>query len=35
LHELFTDQVNLVQASYGGRRRMLMFTPGTGAKPLP
>jgi hypothetical protein len=35
MNESFTDQVNLVQASYGGRRRMLMFTPRTGVKPLP
>ena len=35
LNESFADQVNLVQASYGGRRRMLLFTRGTGAKPLP
>ena len=26
LSELFTDQVNIVQASYGGRRRTLLFT---------
>ena len=26
LTELFTDQVNIVQASYGGRRRTLLFT---------
>lgn len=35
LTEVFSDQVNLVQASYGGRRRMLLFTPRDGAKPLP
>ena len=35
LTEVFSDQVNLVQASYGGRRQMLMFTPRTGVKPLP
>ena len=26
LSEIFTDQVNIVQASYGGRRRTLLFT---------
>ena len=35
LNESFADQVNLVQANYGGRRQMLLFTPGTGVKPLP
>ena len=34
LTELFTDQVNIVQASYGGRRRTLLFTPSDGAKVL-
>jgi hypothetical protein len=35
LTEVFADQVNLVQANYGGRRRMILFTPRDGAKPLP
>jgi hypothetical protein len=35
LNEVFADQVNLVKASYGGRRQMLLFTPRDGAKPLP
>ena len=35
LNELFADQVNLVQANYGGRRQMLLFTPRTGVRPLP
>ena len=34
LTELFTDQVNIVQATYGGRRRTLLFTPTDGAKVL-
>jgi hypothetical protein len=35
LTEVFPDQVNIVQASYDGRRRTLLFTPRDGAKPLP
>ena len=35
LNEVFADQVNLVQASYGGRRQMLLFTPRDGVKRLP
>jgi hypothetical protein len=34
LTELFTDQVNIVQASFGGRRRTLLFTPKDGPKVL-
>jgi len=34
LSETFTDQVNIVQSSYGGRRQTLLFTPGDGPKPL-
>jgi hypothetical protein len=33
--DLYDDQVNLVQASYGGRRVSLLFLPGDRAKPLP
>ena len=35
LNEVYADQVNLVKASYGGRRQMLLFTPRDSAKPLP
>jgi hypothetical protein len=35
LTELYADQVNLVKATYGGRRVMLLFSRGDGAKPLP
>lgn len=35
LTEWLADQVNIVQATYGGRRQTLLFTPGTGAKLLP
>jgi len=35
LSELFADQVNIVQASYGGARRTLLFTPRDGMKALP
>ena len=35
LTEMFADQVNIVQASYDGRRHTLLFTPRDGAKPLP
>jgi hypothetical protein len=34
LTEKFSDQVNMVQASDGGRRRMLLFTGRDGAKAL-
>ena len=34
LCETFRDQVNIVQASYGGRRQTLLFTPGDGPKTL-
>ena len=34
LNERFTDQVNLVQASDGGRRQMLLFTSRDGVKVL-
>lgn len=33
--ELFDDQVNVVQASYGGRRVSLLFVPGDNPKRLP
>lgn len=33
--ELFDDQVNVVQASYDGRRVSLLFVPGDAAKRLP
>jgi hypothetical protein len=32
--ELFEDQVNVVQATLGGRRRSALFTRGDGPKPL-
>ena len=35
LTEVFADQVNIVQASYGGAKRTLLFTPRDGMKPLP
>ena len=35
LGEMFTDQVNIVQANYGGARRTLLFTPRGGTKVLP
>ena len=35
LSEMFADQVNIVQASYGGTRRTLLFTPRDGMKALP
>ena len=35
LAERFADQVNIVQARYGGRSASLLFTPGDGPKPLP
>lgn len=34
LSDVFTDQVNIVQSSVGGRRQTLLFTPGDGLKPL-
>ena len=34
LTELFSDQVNIVQASVGRARQTLLFTPGDGAKAL-
>ena len=34
LSDVFADQVNVVQASYAGRRRTLLFTAGDGAKSL-
>jgi hypothetical protein len=34
LTEMFADQVNVVQMSYDGRRRTLLFTPRDGAKAL-
>jgi hypothetical protein len=33
--ELYPDQVNLVQASYGSRRETLLFSPGDAARTLP
>ena len=35
LGDLFADQVNIVQASYDGARRTLLFTARDGLKPLP
>ena len=35
LTEVFPDQVNIVQASYEGRRRTLLFTPRDGSKRMP
>ena len=35
LAERFSDQVNLLQARYGGRSLSLLFTAGDGPKPLP
>jgi hypothetical protein len=35
LDELFSDQVNIVQASYDGRRRTVLFTSRDGLKSLP
>lgn len=35
LTEMFADQVNVVQASYDGQRRTLLFTPRDVAKVLP
>lgn len=33
--ELFTDQVNVVQIRYAGRRVSMLFTPGDGGRPVP
>lgn len=33
--ELYPDQVNLVQARYGGRSETLLFSPGDGGRTLP
>jgi hypothetical protein len=33
--ELFSDQVNVVQARYAGRRVSLLFVPGDGSRRLP
>ncbi len=33
--ELFTDQVNVVQVRYDGRRVSLLFTPGDAVRPVP
>ncbi len=33
--ELFADQVNIVQARYGGRTATLLFTPGGAPQVLP
>jgi hypothetical protein len=35
LAERFDDQVNIVQARYGGRSASLLFSAGDGPKPLP
>jgi hypothetical protein len=35
LCDRFPDQVNIVRATYGGRTRSLLFTPGDQAKALP
>jgi len=35
LFERYRDQVNIVQASYGGQRASLLFVRGDAAKPLP
>ncbi len=35
LFDTFKDQINIVQASYGGHTTNLLFTPGEGAKSLP
>lgn len=34
LFELFPDQINIVQATLGGRARTILFTRGDGPKPL-
>lgn len=35
LFERYADQINIVQASYAGRRAALLFTSGDAPKPLP
>jgi hypothetical protein len=35
LFERYADQINIVQASYAGRRAALLFTRGDAPKPLP
>lgn len=35
LFDLYRDQINIVQASYGGRKTTLLFTRGDAAKKLP
>lgn len=35
LFDLYSDQINIVQATYGGQRANLLFTRGDGAKRLP
>ena len=35
LFERYADQINIVQASYAGRRAALLFTCGDAAKALP
>jgi hypothetical protein len=35
LFDRYADQINIVQATYGGRRVALLFTSGDEAKPLP
>ena len=35
LFDLYDDQINIVQASYGGRKSTLLFTPGDRAKAIP
>lgn len=35
LFDLYYDQINIVQASYGGRKSTLLFTPGDRAKAIP
>ncbi len=35
LFEMYDDQINIVQASYGGKKTSLLFTRGDGAKRLP
>ena len=35
LFERYADQINIVQASYAGRRTALLFTSGDATKPLP
>lgn len=35
MFDLYRDQINIVQANYGGRKTSLLFTRGNGAKRLP